>query len=581
MPKPTKAPSPNGHKPTIAEIPVDNITPSNLWPQVQRRQYFTNENLGGLVKSIIENGFQGAITARPIHEGYELVAGERRWLAAKAAGLSHIPATICLLSDHQALEFQLAENLERKEMTPLDEALTYKFMIDVESYTVRSIADKFAKSEKVILRRLKLGDIVGEGRKLLAEDKIPLKHAEFLATFPDSIQVKIIKNDLFNWDGQVRKLSDFISSVKSKYVLTLSAAPFRRDDAELHATAGACEACPKRTGFVPGLFTDTLGDADRCLDKSCWDKKVKNLILRHRDEIAATYPNPKKLPADELALRVPLIKCSGTHNYTIPGKKNTFLSESYSRPVDFKPVKSKKECQYAEKAVRLADAYGSNNGGKAGSVQLICRTKACEVHKPKEAPKSNGYDSRSWELQRQQKNLEEKCKEAARQKLLPVLVAREEAKDLFATETGRRLIVAFMIELSHWYTTDDLKDLKVPAETLGLIDRSNYPKSLQELPKLSAEDLNRLAAGILFSHLTRQDDADPVIQSAAKVAGFNYPLAAAEALVAQIPESKKEIATEFLEKVKKGATPKFPAVYWPEGRAKKAAKNAKAKEATA
>lgn len=118
--------------------------------------------------------------------------------------------------------------------------------------------------------------------------------------------------------------------------------------------------------------------------------------------------------------------------------------------------------------------------------------------------------------------------------------------------------------------TDILDDL------VQMVKQSNYPRSLEGLNKLSSEDLNRLAASILFSHLTRDGEAESITRDLANVSGFDYSLHVAEALVEQIPEAKKAIADQFLNKAKEGKAPaRFPAVYWPKDKAQKGAKLAK------
>jgi ParB family chromosome partitioning protein len=176
-----------------------------LEPQVRRREHFKPDELQELADSIKSMGLISPITVRPIEHGefqYELVAGERRYLATKLAGLDTIEAVVRDLDDQQTIEIQLHENLKRLEIEPLDEAFSYKYLIDhaqilegglPRPYTVADIAAKFSRTEEIILRRLKLIELCQQGKDDLAAGKLPLAHAELIARFPEKAQETCLK----------------------------------------------------------------------------------------------------------------------------------------------------------------------------------------------------------------------------------------------------------------------------------------------------------------------------------------------------------------------------------------------------
>jgi ParB family transcriptional regulator, chromosome partitioning protein len=166
----------------VRTIPVDRIE-SN--PQ-QPRMIFDVDALHELSASIREHGVLQPILVRPLgNNRYQLVAGERRWRASKEAGLATIPALVEELDDDTALEISIIENLQREDLSPLEEASMYDRMVREHGYSIRKLAEKLGKDKGYLENRLRLADAPEEIRELVSVRKDTLSHAYELMKVTD------------------------------------------------------------------------------------------------------------------------------------------------------------------------------------------------------------------------------------------------------------------------------------------------------------------------------------------------------------------------------------------------------------
>jgi ParB family transcriptional regulator, chromosome partitioning protein len=171
-----------GRSTGVRVIPVGNIE-SN--PQ-QPRMIFDADALRELSASIREHGVLQPILVRPLGANrYQLVAGERRWRASREAGLETIPALVEELDDETALEIAIIENLQREDLSPLEEATMYDRMIRDHGYSIRKLADKLGKDKGYLENRLRLADAPEEIRELVSVRKDTLSHAYELLKVTD------------------------------------------------------------------------------------------------------------------------------------------------------------------------------------------------------------------------------------------------------------------------------------------------------------------------------------------------------------------------------------------------------------
>ena len=168
-------------------------------------------SLDELAASIREHGVLQPILVRPLEDGeFQLIAGERRWRASKAAGLATIPALVEEIDDDTALEISIIENLQREDLSPLDEASMYDRMVHEHGYSVRRLAQKLGKDKGYLENRLRLADAPEEVRELVSLRKDTLSHAYELMKVEDPKKRKKLAAQVARGELTLIKLKDKI-----------------------------------------------------------------------------------------------------------------------------------------------------------------------------------------------------------------------------------------------------------------------------------------------------------------------------------------------------------------------------------
>lgn len=230
------------------------------------------------VESIRQHGvIQPIVTRVREHSGpagWEIVYGHRRWEGSKLAGLDDIPAIIRELTDDQVFEMQLIENIHREDMHPIDEADGFKRLIE-HGRDVKYIAEHIGRSTDYVVQRLQLCSLGKEVRAAYDAEEITLTVAVLLARIPGKLQAEAL--ELVEGDPKFGHAPMTAAQAKKEleanYLLRLDQAPFDITDAKLVEKAGACNACPKRTGNQMELYPDAAGP-DLCTDPICHKGKV-------------------------------------------------------------------------------------------------------------------------------------------------------------------------------------------------------------------------------------------------------------------------------------------------------------------
>ncbi len=194
------------------KLPLSDIVPNKFQP----RKNFDEENLTDLTNSIKERGVIQPIIVRESksdNNKYELVAGERRWLAASKAGLHDIPAIVIDADDLRSLEFAIVENVQRHDLNPLEEALGYKRLIDEFSYDQEKVSKFIGKSRSYITNSLRLLNLPSEVLNLVKNQEISAGHAKILVGLDNAYFVaqKILEKKL-----SVRQTENFVKIFKKK-----------------------------------------------------------------------------------------------------------------------------------------------------------------------------------------------------------------------------------------------------------------------------------------------------------------------------------------------------------------------------
>ena len=189
----------------VRNIDVERITPNPEQPRLAMEQVSLDE----LSASIREHGVLQPILVRPLDDGeFQLIAGERRWRASKAAGLATIPALVEEIDDDTALEISIIENLQREDLSPLDEAAMYDRMVREHGYSVRRLAQKLGKDKGYLENRLRLADAPPEVRELVSLRKDTLSHAYELMKVDDPRKRKRLAEQVARGELTLIKLRD-------------------------------------------------------------------------------------------------------------------------------------------------------------------------------------------------------------------------------------------------------------------------------------------------------------------------------------------------------------------------------------
>jgi len=192
------------------ELLIDEISPNRFQP----RKYFDDNKLEELVASIRENGVLQPILVQKSDTGYELVVGERRWRAAKKAGLKKIPALIREVTDAQSLELAIIENIHRQDLNPIEEADAYARLSDEFALTQEMIAKKVGKSRTAVTNTLRLLKLSRNIKEDLISGKISMGHARALLGLDNAGQREALRKEIFKQDLTVRQTESRVSRLK-------------------------------------------------------------------------------------------------------------------------------------------------------------------------------------------------------------------------------------------------------------------------------------------------------------------------------------------------------------------------------
>jgi ParB family chromosome partitioning protein len=190
----------------LREIPIDRISPSPSQP----RQRFDAEELGELAASIRQHGVLQPVVVLRDDGNYVLIAGERRWRAARIAGLASVPAVIKDASAAEALELALIENVQRADLSPLEEAAAYRQLIEEHALTQEQVANRVGKSRAAVTNRLRLLSLPPRALALLADRAISEGHARALLGSPDPTTIEYLARQAANRGLSVRQTEELV-----------------------------------------------------------------------------------------------------------------------------------------------------------------------------------------------------------------------------------------------------------------------------------------------------------------------------------------------------------------------------------
>lgn len=176
----------------VVQVRLEDIIPNRFQPRLA----FDEDGLKELSESIKQHGIIQPLVLRKLGNKYEIIAGERRYKAATMAGLQTVPCIISDIDDNQSAEIALVENIQRRNLTPIEEAKSYKNLLDRGYLTQTELADKMGVSQSSIANKLRLLNLADEVQEALLQEKISERHARSLLALPKDEQIEWLKKIL-------------------------------------------------------------------------------------------------------------------------------------------------------------------------------------------------------------------------------------------------------------------------------------------------------------------------------------------------------------------------------------------------
>ena len=424
-------------------VPLTALEESRTNP----RRVFDETALKELADSIRSQGVLSPLLVRPIAEHrFEIVAGARRYRAALLAEAETVPVRIVPLTDAQALEAQLIENLQRRDVHPLEEAQGFRalLMLDEPKYSIEQIAAKIGKSPSYCLQRVKLTELAVAVTEAFAKDEIGIGHALLLAKLQPAEQEQALAACFrSDWNGNqskarrillpVRQLKEWI---EQNILLILKDAPFSKADATLNPAAGSCDDCPKRTGANALLFADIAANSsiDACTDPACYQAKVDGFV---NQSIAA---KPK------------LVQISSAYG-TATSDSTALPRNKYVEIHAEKPTNQKQRDWPEYKTCKFTTEAIVTEGTEKGEIRTICANPECAIH---HARKQKSATDTAFKAEQEKRRREEAIAQATGLRVLkatsdavPVRLMKRDllfvAERLAAVLDERRLAVLFRL----------------------------------------------------------------------------------------------------------------------------------------
>lgn len=193
----------------VIELNIEDILPNRFQPRIK----FSEDAINELSKSIKEHGVIQPIVVRPIGDKFEIIAGERRYKASCMAGLKTVPALITDLNDKDSAEVALIENVQRENLTPIEEAISYRKILDMGYITQEALATKLGKTQSTIANKLRLLNLDDEVQEALLKEKISERHARSLLKLTDKEQQRTMLNKIIAERLPVRKADEEIDKL--------------------------------------------------------------------------------------------------------------------------------------------------------------------------------------------------------------------------------------------------------------------------------------------------------------------------------------------------------------------------------
>lgn len=211
---------------SVTQLSLNEIEPNREQP----RKHFDEAALSELSESIAMHGVIQPLLVRPISDGgYQLIAGERRWRASRMAGLTQVPVVIREMTDSEAMELALIENLQREDLNPIEEAEGFKLLMDTYSLTQEQAAERVGKSRPAVANALRLLSLPAKVIVLLKEGKLSSGHARALLPLKDEKTMLLLCKEISEKDLSVRETEKIVKNLLSDKKEKKEKKPKKRD----------------------------------------------------------------------------------------------------------------------------------------------------------------------------------------------------------------------------------------------------------------------------------------------------------------------------------------------------------------
>lgn len=358
----------------ITMVALANVQPSNYNP----RKNFDEASLVELSESIRQQGVLQPIGVRPIEDNrFEIVFGERRYRASLMAELEEIPAIVMEISDEVAEEMAVTENLQRKDVTPIEEANAYQKLIDSGRHDVQSLVVQFGKNENYIRTRLKFVSLIPEIAQLLEQDEITISVASEICRYGEDIQKDVydkhLKEDALHRSWRGMKATEVARNIEQQYTTDLERYAFDKT---------LCLSCPHNTNNMV-LFCE--GGCGNCANRTCLaemnaayltEKAVR--LMEERPDVPLCHENTgyNEIVVERLTAMGYEVERLNCYAKVYPEQPEAPLKEDYDTAEEYEQAQSEYEQElndYTEKCEEIRTRC------EAGEITLYFRVESKDI----------------------------------------------------------------------------------------------------------------------------------------------------------------------------------------------------------
>ena len=340
------------------------------------RKNFREETLLELAESIRQSGVLQPICVRPRDEGFEIVYGERRYWAAAMAGLQFIPALIRELSDAEAEDAAITENLQREDVRPREEAAAYKRALQSGRHTIESLVGKFGKSEAYIRSRLKLCELIDALAEMLDKEDISVGVATEIAKYPADIQQEVYDDHFAegcynSW--KTARIKDIARRLYERYMTKLESYNFDKTE---------CLSCQHNTANQVLFRDECAGGCAGCQNRECMIRKNEEFLVQKALKLLKDDPRTMLATAGDTPVAVlEALEKEGYHveeleyyiNYydTAPQMPDAPQAENYVSETDIAEAQERYEARMARFAEQTQQLEFNISEGRVRKYAVI------------------------------------------------------------------------------------------------------------------------------------------------------------------------------------------------------------------